>query len=153
MAMEMRRESRLKVWMGCRLHAAGAETEGCLADLSPHGLHLVGQPPAAGELVEVRVRGRMLVGQVEWTSPQRFGVFLRDPLDPEALLRGDAPAEALPGPLPHGPLPLLGPRPGWAGAVGGLARSLERGALVVAALLAAVVLAAPLGAALRAFTR
>lgn len=87
MGTEARRDSRIKVWLKCRLRGAGLERESRVVDVSPRGLRLAAeQPPERGTFVEVRLGNHAMVGRVEWSAVDRFGVVLRDPIDIDALL-------------------------------------------------------------------
>jgi len=87
MGTESRRDSRMKVWLKCRLRGAGLERESRVVDVSPRGIRLVAdQPPERGTFVEVRLGNRAMAGRVEWTAGDRLGAVLRDPIDIDALL-------------------------------------------------------------------
>lgn len=74
----------------------GSEREACLLDLSSGGLMAsVSQSPRRGTFVELTVGRHSLVGQVQWSEGQRFGMKLREKIDVLAVIGNEAGPTAL----------------------------------------------------------
>jgi hypothetical protein len=89
-----RRDIRHKVRIKARLRVDASENAGCVLDVSRHGMQIsCATPPEHGSFVEVVGHDLGLkhgvVGHVEWTGDQRFGLTLYDPLDVDRLLGGE----------------------------------------------------------------
>ena len=84
-----RREDRANAMIRARLRASGPEQDVSIHDMSSRGMLMsAANPPRRGEIVEIRLGRHVLVGQVRWTSPRKFGVGLQERLNIAALLQG-----------------------------------------------------------------
>lgn len=87
--LQRRAESRLKVTIRARIRDGREDRDVCLLDLSSRGLLATTvKPPARGEFVEILLGPVSLVGHVKWSSQHRFGVALRERIDPAAIAAG-----------------------------------------------------------------
>lgn len=122
-----------------RLRGAGPERDACILDVSTRGLAAtMVNPPPRGDYVELIIGDFMLVGQVKWSSPRRFGVTFRERISVIAMLSGDS-----------GPVTLKrrkteqkrAIRSRTSGAADGIKRKMELAAILAAGVVAASVLA------------
>lgn len=75
------------------LHAQIVDSSGSrkarVVDVSSRGLMArMPQPPDRGEFITIHFESCEMAGQVRWVDGQRFGVTLRERIDPRSLLEG-----------------------------------------------------------------
>lgn len=80
------REPRHKVLVRARINAGAGWHDGCILNVSSHGLLLqADDPPAKGSYLEIRRGALVIVARVVWTKNHRFGVKAQDELPIDAI--------------------------------------------------------------------
>ena len=88
---EGRQEDRLTSILRASLRDGGREREASVLDLSSRGLMAHAKPaPERGTYVELLVGRHSLVGHVQWSGGNRFGVKLRERIDVLAVIGNEA---------------------------------------------------------------
>lgn len=89
-------EDRTTAILRASLRDGGTEREAAVLDLSSRGLMAAAQPPPRrGTIIELNVGRHSLVGQVQWTEGNRFGVKLRERIDVLVVIGNEAGPSAL----------------------------------------------------------
>lgn len=71
----------------CRMNVHGKWSDGCIHDVSDHGLLVSSsEPPAVGSYVDIRRGTLIIIGRVVWSGGKRFGIRTQDPVSAAALL-------------------------------------------------------------------
>lgn len=86
-----RSEARETVMLRAKVIDARGTRDARISDVSSRGLlGSMSQPPARGEFINIHFPAREVAGQVRWVNGQRFGVRLRERIDPQSLVSGNA---------------------------------------------------------------
>lgn len=84
-----RKEQRVSVMRPVQIRTKGPSRHATLLDASSRGMLLSAQhAPERGEIIEISIDGQVVIGQVSWSKAPRFGVTLRERLNPTALATG-----------------------------------------------------------------
>ena len=84
------REPRQKVLIDARLRQDCGWSDARILDISRRGLMVrASVAPARGAYVEINRGSHRIVARVVWAKDGRFGAAAQDPIDAEAVARGD----------------------------------------------------------------
>lgn len=89
MGWQKKRDQRRTISLTVQLRHEDGWFDVTIADVSSRGLMIKSaRPPNRGTFIEVCHRSVRVVGQVVWSTGNRFGVRTQDPIDLEALSQG-----------------------------------------------------------------
>lgn len=87
---QARGENRETVMLRAKVIDSRGTRDARISDVSSRGLlGSMGQPPERGEFINIHFPAREVAGQVRWVNGQRFGVRLRERIDPQSLVSGN----------------------------------------------------------------